>query len=171
MEKFSGYVMIRMRMIFNNPCASLCGQTFDTPLPLSLFLSAERSGRLKIIRVLYRLCFRRSPVYRDIHRKRCRSCAWFSLPLWGIMKAKNFRRICLCRQSSLQELLNGTGIWIRAQPTISDSHCPTKRPYGWKGSSSIIRSSIILKKTFQPSNGWKRLGGGASEIGSYLREI
>ena len=58
-----------------------CGQTFDTPFPLSLFLSAERSGRLKIVRGLYRLCFLRSPVYRGIHRKRCRSCAWFSLPL------------------------------------------------------------------------------------------
>ena len=58
-----------------------CGQTFDTPFPLSLFLSAERSGRLKIVRGLYRLCFLRSPVYRGIHRKRCRSRAWFSLPL------------------------------------------------------------------------------------------
>ena len=67
--------------VFRNPCASLCGQTFDTPLPLSLFFSAERSGRLKIVRELYRLCFLRSPVYRDIHRKCCRSRAWFSLPL------------------------------------------------------------------------------------------
>ena len=58
-----------------------CGQTFDTPFPLSLFFFAERYGRLKIIRELYRLCFLRSPVYRDTYRKRCRFRAWFSLPL------------------------------------------------------------------------------------------
>ena len=80
-QRRAGIVLIRMRMIFNNSCASLCGQTFDIPFPLSLFLSAERSGRLKIVRELYRLCFLRSPVYRGIHRKRCRSRAWFSLPL------------------------------------------------------------------------------------------
>lgn len=73
--------LTRISLLLKNPCASLCGQTFDTPFPLSLFLSAERYGRLKIIRVLYRLCFLRSPVYRGIHRKRCRSRAWFSLPL------------------------------------------------------------------------------------------
>ena len=80
-QRRAGIVLIRMRMIFNNSCASLCGQTFDTPLPLSLFLCAERCGRLKIIRELYRLCFLRSPVYRGIYRKRCRFRAWFSLPL------------------------------------------------------------------------------------------
>ncbi len=80
-QRRAGIVLIRMITIFNNSCASLCGQTFDTPFPLSPFLCAERSGRLKVVRELYRLCFLRSPVYRDIHRKRCRSRAWFSLPL------------------------------------------------------------------------------------------
>ena len=37
----------RISLFFRNPCASLCGQTFDTPFPLSLFLSAERYGRRK----------------------------------------------------------------------------------------------------------------------------
>ena len=89
-QRRAGIVLMRMRMIFNNSSANLCGQTFDTPFPLPLFLSAERSGRLKIIRKLYRLFFLRSPVYRGIHRKCCRFRFWFSLPLNGIMTAKIF---------------------------------------------------------------------------------
>ena len=69
------------KSVFQKSLRALCGQTFDTPFPLSLFFSAERYGRLKIIRELYRLCFLRPPVYRDIHRKCCRFRAWFSLPL------------------------------------------------------------------------------------------
>ena len=48
-QRRAGIVLILTRMIFNNSRASLCGQTFDTAFPLSLFFSAERSGRLKIV--------------------------------------------------------------------------------------------------------------------------
>lgn len=61
------------------------GQTFDTTLPLSLFFSAERYGRHKIVRVPFRLGFLCSSVYPYIHRKHCRSCALFPLPLWCIL--------------------------------------------------------------------------------------
>ena len=97
-------------LFFRNPSASLCGQTFDTAFPLSLFFSAERSGRQKIIQVLYISVWISFRIFREFVRKPVRSRFWFFLPLSGIMKAKNFRRFCLCRQSSLQELPSRTSL-------------------------------------------------------------
>lgn len=36
-QRRAGILNTRISLFFRNPCASLCGQTFDTPFPLSLF--------------------------------------------------------------------------------------------------------------------------------------
>lgn len=78
----------RISLFFRNPCASLCGQTFDTPFPLSLFLSAERYGRRKQygICISVGISFR---ILREFVRKLVRSRSCFSKAVNVILFIKN----------------------------------------------------------------------------------
>ena len=154
-----------MSMLLKNPCASLAGRPLTHRSRSPFFLrrkERQAENYTGFIPVVF-------PSFCGISGYSQETLPFLCLVFPAVMRyneSKKFQEDLLMQTVIIAGTTKRGRHPKKALPIISDSLCPTNKPYSWKGSSSVI-----LRKTFPQSNGWEWTGGIANENSRDLCEI